>query len=187
MPELEVNRNGRCPSARQVASSNWSPRPAACWPELILVHGISLPPRQFGGDAIERLFTNRTTMPELAGLKVSAHFLIRRAGELIQFVPCDRQAWHAGQSTWQGRSECNSYSIGVELEGTDDIAYTDSQYDKLARLAVALRAAYPSLDSFAGHSHVAPERKTDPGPEFDWPRLLAAVGPGFNGPEEKES
>jgi AmpD protein len=147
---------------------------------LLVVHAISLPPGEFGGDAIERLFTNRldpATHPYfrgLAGLKVSSHFLIRRGGELVQFVPLGRRAWHAGVSSWRGRGRCNDFSIGVELEGTDDRPFADPQYARLARLVAALKQKLPLRD-IAAHSDVAPGRKTDPGPGFDWPRLLAAL------------
>jgi AmpD protein len=140
------------------------------------VHGISLPPGEFGGDAIERLFTNRLDpsghpyFASIASLKVSAHFLIRRDGELAQFVGCNERAWHAGVSSWRGRERCNDYSVGIELEGTDDIPYAAAQYTKLARVVRALRRAYP-IAEVVGHNDVAPGRKTDPGPAFDWARL----------------
>ncbi len=140
------------------------------------MHAISLPPGEFGGDAIERLFTNRLDpdahpyFREIAGLKVSSHFLIRRDGELVQFVPVRRRAWHAGVSSWRGRSRCNDFSIGVELEGTDDGPFTPRQYARLATLIDSLKTKYPLRD-------IAPGRKTDPGPGFDWARLrdLASV------------
>ena len=163
-------------AARHVPSPNCDDRPANTPVSLLVVHGISLPPGRFGGDAIERLFTNtldcagHPSFGALQGLRVSSHFLVRRGGELVQFVPCDRRAWHAGVSSWRGRERCNDYSIGVELEGTDDVAYTAAQYLRLARLARQLRGRYP-LDEIVGHSDVAPGRKTDPGASFDWPRL----------------
>lgn len=144
------------------------------------MHCISLPPGEFGGDAIERLFTNRLDpaahayFREIAGLRVSSHFLIRRDGELVQFVPVGRRAWHAGASSWRGRGRCNDFSIGVELEGTEDTRFTAAQYARLARLAQHLRSRLPLRD-IAAHSDVAPGRKTDPGAHFDWPRLLAAL------------
>lgn len=144
------------------------------------MHSISLPPGEYGGDAIERLFTNRLDpaahpyFREIAGLKVSSHFLIRRDGERVQFVPVGRRAWHAGVSSWRGRERCNDFSIGVELEGTDDGPFTDRQYERLASLIAALKAKHPLRD-IAAHSDVAPGRKTDPGPQFDWPRVLAAL------------
>ena len=148
----------------------------------MVIHGISLPPGEFGGPWIVELFTNRlkaTTHPyfaKIASEKVSSHFLIRRDGSLAQFVPCTLRAWHAGVSTWRGREHCNDYSIGVELEGTDDVPYTDAQYAMLAALTRALRRRYPVLD-VAGHCEIAPDRKTDPGPAFDWKRFRRSTLP----------
>lgn len=139
---------------------------------MLVIHNISLPPGQFGGPGIEALFTNRLDpaghpyYAEIAGLRVSAHFLIRRDGELIQFVPCARRAWHAGASSWRGREGCNDFSIGVELEGSDDTPFEAAQYATLNALITVLKAAYP-LTAMAGHSDIAPGRKTDPGPHFD--------------------
>jgi N-acetyl-anhydromuramoyl-L-alanine amidase len=151
---------------------------------LLVVHNISLPPGEFGGDAIIELFTNRLDAAShpgfdaLAALRVSAHFLIRRDGSLLQFVPCGLRAWHAGLSSWRGRERCNDFSIGVELEGTDQLAYANTQYATLARLTRALRRRYPIVD-VAGHDQIAPGRKTDPGVAFDWGyyRRLAAPRP----------
>ncbi len=163
-------------SALRVPSPNCDARPPGVPVTLAVVHGISLPPGVFGGDGIARLFTNRldaTAHPYYAGiaaLRVSAHFLIRRRGELLQFVSCADRAWHAGQSSWRGRERCNDFSIGIELEGADDVRYTAAQYRRLARLLRGLRRHYPIAD-VAGHSDIAPGRKTDPGPCFDWPRL----------------
>jgi AmpD protein len=163
-------------------SPNRDQRPPGTDVTLLVVHGISLPPGEFGGDAILDLFTNRLDprahpyYATLAGLAVSAHFLIRRDGALIQFVPCAERAWHAGRSAWKGRAQCNDYSIGVELEGSDEIAYTAAQYAMLARLARALRRRYAIAD-IVGHSDVAPGRKTDPGPAFDWDRLHRLTAP----------
>ncbi len=147
------------------------------------MHGISLPPGEFGGPWIDRLFTG--TLPadahpsfrERAGLRVSAHVLIRRDGQIVQYVPFGERAWHAGESQYRGRPACNDFSIGVELEGTDDTPYTDSQYTQLATLAAALLATYTSLkpEHIVGHSDVAPGRKTDPGAAFDWPRWRALL------------
>jgi AmpD protein len=172
--------------ARLVASPNSDPRPAGVAPSLIVIHGISLPPGKFGGPWIERLFTN--TLPadrhpyfkRIAGLKVSAHLVIRRGGRVVQYVPFHRRAWHAGISSYQGRDRCNDFSIGIELEGTDRAAYTNAQYRVLARVIRVLLGAYPTLaaDRIAGHSDVAPGRKTDPGRAFDWPRLRSALGSG---------
>jgi AmpD protein len=164
-------------------SPNCDDRPPGLPIDLLVIHGISLPPGRFGGDAVERLFTNRLDPAAhpyyagLAGLRVSAHFLIRRDGTLLQFVPCGRRAWHAGASSWRGRERCNDFSIGVELEGTDTRPYTARQYERLARLVRALQRRYPIVD-LAGHSDVAPGRKTDPGPAFDWQRLRAMLGAG---------
>jgi len=141
----------------------------------LVIHNISLPPGQFGGPCIEALFTNRlnvSTNPwfaRLAGLRVSAHFLIRRAGDIIQFVATDQRAWHAGVSCYAGRTRCNDFSIGIELEGTDTLPYADAQYATLATLTLCLRHRYP-LAAVRGHAHIAPGRKTDPGVAFDWRR-----------------
>ena len=144
--------------------------------ELIVVHGISLPPGAYGSDHVARLFTNELACDEhpyfatLRGLRVSAHFFVRRDGDLLQFVSCARRAWHAGVSSWQGRGACNDYSIGIEFEGTDNTPYDARQYRVAARVMSALRAVYP-IRWIAGHSHVSPGRKTDPGPHFDWAAL----------------
>jgi len=175
---------GRLQEARYVASPNCDDRPDEARIELLVVHGISLPPGEFGGPYIEQLFTNRLDyaahpyFESLRGLEVSSHLLIRRDGELVQFVPFQRRAWHAGVSSFQGRSRCNDFSIGVELEGSDDAPYTEVQYAVLARVARALQAAYPDLhtDRMVGHCDIAPGRKTDPGPAFDWQRLFAELG-----------
>lgn len=146
------------------------------------MHGISLPPGEFGGDAITRLFTNRLDasghpfLATIADLRVSAHFLIRRDGTLLQFVACGKRAWHAGKSSWQGRDHCNDYSVGIELEGTDTSPYSRAQYATLARLVRALRRRYP-VEDVVGHSDVAPGRKTDPGPAFEWERLERLLAP----------
>ncbi len=145
-----------------------------------MIHAISLPPGQFGGPGIEQLFTNRLDPAahpyyrEVAGLRVSSHFLVRRDGSLVQFVACGRRAWHAGVSVWQGRERCNDFSIGVELEGTDEQAFEDAQYTRLVALTQALRGRYPVTD-LAGHADIAPGRKTDPGPYFDWARYRGAL------------
>ena len=147
---------------------------------MLVIHNISLPPGEFGGDAIVDLLANRLdpsahpSFVALSTLRVSAHFLIRRDGELLQFVPCARRAWHAGTSSWQGRERCNDFSIGVELEGADHVPYSDAQYAVLARLTRALSRRYP-IASIAGHDQIAPGRKTDPGPAFDWSRYRALV------------
>jgi AmpD protein len=172
---LAMNESGWMTGIRQVPSPNCDERPAGIAIELLVIHNISLPPGEFGGPGIVELFTNRLDpgahpdYREIAGRKVSAHFLIRRDGELIQFVPCGQRAWHAGESNWRGRSRCNDFSIGIELEGTDDVAFEHAQYDRLAELARALARTYPGVAS-VGHSDIAPGRKTDPGPCFDWAR-----------------
>jgi AmpD protein len=173
---LRIGKDGLAEGARFVSSPNRDERPAGSTVDLLVIHHISLPPGEFGGDGIVELFTNRldpTAHPyyaTIAGAKVSAHFLVRRDGELIQFVPCAKRAWHAGESIWKGRGRCNDFSIGVELEGTGEVPYTDAQYARLAALARALAARYPITD-IAGHSDIAPGRKTDPGASFDWPRF----------------
>jgi AmpD protein len=169
--------------ARQVPSPNCDDRPAGVAPDLIVVHGISLPPGEFDGPWIDLLFTNalpRDAHPyfeTVADLRVSAHLLIRRSGEVVQYVPFQRRAWHAGVSSWEGRERCNDFSIGIELEGTDHSPYESTQYAMLARVIVALCRSYPRLSPrrLVGHSDVAPGRKSDPGPSFDWPRLRSLV------------
>jgi AmpD protein len=178
---LGIDTEGVVASATQVPSPNCDARPAATDISLIIVHGISLPPGKFGGGDVARLFTNELDpgadpfYPGIAHLKVSSHFFIRRDGELVQFVPCGRRAWHAGVSSWRGRASCNDYSVGIELEGTDDLPYAAPQYRMLARVARALRGRYPIRD-MVGHSDVAPGRKTDPGAAFDWLRLGRLLG-----------
>ncbi|MDQ2962666.1 MAG: 1,6-anhydro-N-acetylmuramyl-L-alanine amidase AmpD, partial [Pseudomonadota bacterium] len=164
-----VDRTGIVRAAAQVPSRNCDERPEDVAITLLVIHNISLPPGQFGGPAIEALFTNRLDpsahpyFATVAALRVSAHFVVRRDGALTQFVSCARRAWHAGASSWRGREHCNDFSIGVELEGTDDMPYESAQYSVLARLTRALRRRYPIVD-MAGHSDIAPGRKTDPGP-----------------------
>ncbi len=148
-----------------------------------MVHGISLPPGEFGGPAIEQLFTNTLNwdghpyFDEIRGLEVSSHLLVRRDGEVVQFVPFTRRAWHAGESFFRGRSCCNDFSIGVELEGEDETPYTNEQYDTLAAVVRAIIATYPTITGreIAAHSDIAPGRKTDPGPAFDWLRLYDGI------------
>jgi AmpD protein len=163
---------------RIVESPNCDERPPNTEITLVVLHSISLPPGEYGGDAIERLFTNRLDpsahpyFKEIFELRVSSHFLVRRDGELVQFVPVERRAWHAGVSSWRGRSRCNDFSLGIELEGAEDDFFTDPQYEALTALVRRLRSTYPIRD-VAAHSDVAPGRKTDPGARFDWARLLA--------------
>lgn len=176
MSALVFDANGVLAGARQLASPNHDERPSGMAVELVVIHNISLPPGEFGGDGVEQLFTNRLDPAahpyyrEIYQLKVSAHFFIRRDGELIQFVPCGRRAWHAGASQWQGRERCNDFSVGIELEGDDATPFGDAQYATLNLLLAALRRTYP-IAGIAGHSDIAPGRKTDPGPCFDWSRV----------------
>jgi AmpD protein len=176
---LLIDTQGWCLGARRVESPNYDARPATVEPTLLVIHNISLPPGEFSGLGVEQLFTNHLDAAEhpyyatIDTLRVSAHFFIRRDGELIQFVSCRQRAWHAGASFWQGRSGCNDFSIGVELEGSDELAFTEVQYDQLNALVQALRVAYPELTERAGHSDIAPGRKTDPGPCFNWNKLTA--------------
>jgi AmpD protein len=169
-------RAGWLRRARSAPSPNFGPRPEATQVDLVVLHSISLPPGEYGGDAIERLFANgldwsgHAYFEKIRGLTVSAHFLIRRDGELVQFVSCDDRAWHAGASHWRGRDDCNDFSIGVELEGLEGEAFDDAQYPVLAGLLRSLALRYP-IAAVAGHEHVAPGRKNDPGAGFDWPRL----------------
>lgn len=162
--------------ARRCPSPNFNARPRPVAVDLIVVHSISLPPRAYGGDAIERLFTNRLDCDAhpyyqtLRAMTVSAHFLIRRDGSWLQFVSCDERAWHAGRSVWRGREECNDFSVGIELEGLEGESFEAAQYDALATMTRALAGRYPVVD-VAGHEHVAPGRKKDPGAAFDWAEL----------------
>lgn len=168
---------------RQVLSPHFDARPGGSAPDLIVIHGISLPPGEFGGPWIDRLFTGALPpdahpfFVEVAALRVSSHVLIRRSGELVQYVPFGARAWHAGASEYCGRTECNDFSIGIELEGVDDRPYEDAQYASLTSVIGALRAAYPTLsrEDIVGHSDIAPGRKTDPGPAFDWARLRKSI------------
>lgn len=189
---MHVDRaSGLLCDAHQVASPNCDARPAAAEPELIVIHGISLPPGQYGGPWINALFTNTLdpgAHPYFAGihqLRVSAHLLIRRDGEVVQYVPFHRRAWHAGVSHYAGRERCNDFSVGIELEGSDDAPYEPVQYLRLAEVIAALERAYPHLsrERLVGHSDIAPGRKSDPGPAFDWHHLhslLSSSGPGEN-------
>ena len=157
-------------------SPHFDERPEGEKVSLLVIHGISLPPGEFGGDWIDDLFMGTLDpaahpyFAEIEGLKVSAHFLIRRDGTLVQYVPTDKRAWHAGVSSWKGRERCNDFSIGVELEGADDVPFAEPQYETLVRLVHDLEMRYGKLD-LAGHDEIAPGRKTDPGPWFDWSRL----------------
>jgi len=165
---------------RIVDSPNHDERPPGSEITLVVLHSISLPPGRYGGDSIERLFTNcldpagHPYFAAVCHLKVSAHFLVRRDGSVVQFVPVERRAWHAGASAWRGRERCNDFSIGIELEGSEEQPFEDAQYGALAALIRSLQKKLPLRD-VAAHSEVAPGRKTDPGAQFDWPRLLAAL------------
>jgi N-acetyl-anhydromuramoyl-L-alanine amidase len=147
------------------ASPNFDSRPADTAVELVVIHNISLPPDRFGGPGVEQLFTN--SLDQIAGLRVSAHFFIRRDGEVVQFVSTEDRAWHAGVSCWQGRERCNDFSVGIELEGCDSMPFEAVQYERLVELIAVLRQRYP-IRGVVGHSDIAPGRKTDPGPCFDW-------------------
>lgn len=182
--DLQVDPNsGLMYGARQITSPNYDARPAGMEADLIVVHGISLPPGEFGGPWIDRLFTN--TLPpdvhpyfaEVCALRVSSHLVLDRDGAVTQYVSLQDRAWHAGKSTYEGREVCNDFSVGVELEGADTLPYEAAQYHALAKVVAALCAAYPRLspDRLVGHSDIAPGRKTDPGPAFDWPRARGLV------------
>ena len=184
---------GWLPQARRLISPNWDERPPGISVDLLVIHGVSLPPGEFGGPWIDALFQNRLD-PEahpyfrpIAGLRVSSHLLIRRDGELIQYVDLHKRAWHAGVSSFLGRERCNDYAIGIELEGADEVPYTAAQYQILAETSRDLLARFPAITParIVGHSTIAPGRKTDPGPAFDWDRyrrLLAACQGGAPNP-----
>ncbi len=171
---LTIDHDGWCQQAHQLPSPNHNERPEGQPIELLVIHNISLPPGQFGGPFIADMFLNRLDFDmhpffnQLRELKVSSHFFIRRTGELIQFVPTEKRAWHAGVSSFKGKESCNDFSIGIEVEGTDFVPFEPVQYLTLAALTKALAARYPSMQHITGHEHIAPVRKTDPGPFFDW-------------------
>lgn len=183
-PDLQAPRadwdGGWWRGARSCESPNCGPRPGGLPISLVVIHSISLPPGQYGGDGVERLFTNRLDWDAhpyyqvIRGLQVSSHFFISRSGEPIQFVSCDQRAWHAGQSSWRGRPNCNDYSIGIELEGLEGDRFELQQYATLVWLLRAIASRYP-VEHVAGHEHVAPGRKIDPGPGFDWRELQCAL------------
>ncbi|QSX34012.1 1,6-anhydro-N-acetylmuramyl-L-alanine amidase AmpD [Shewanella avicenniae] len=181
--EFNAWQQGWYLGARHSASPHFNQRPADTDISLLVIHNISLPAGQFGLPFIEALFCGSldchadASFAELEGLQVSAHFLIRRDGEVVQFVSCDERAWHAGVSRFEQRSNCNDFSIGIELEGTDTSGYTDKQYQQLVALTRAIQQVYPAItrSRIVGHSDIAPERKTDPGDGFDWQRYLAAI------------
>ncbi len=174
--DREFDEAGWLGNSRHVVSPNFDDRPSGTLISLLVIHNISLPPGEFGGNGVIELFTNRldpTAHPyyqAIKDLRVSAHFFIRRDGELIQFVPAGQRAWHAGASSWNGQERCNDFSIGIELEGTDDTPFTEAQYGCLNGLIEVLRRRYP-IQAIVGHSDIAPGRKTDPGPCFDWDRI----------------
>jgi N-acetyl-anhydromuramoyl-L-alanine amidase len=180
-PEFVLRGDGWLDGARNHPSPNFDARPPDSTIDLLVIHNISLPPGEFGGGHIERLFCNSLDpavhpfFDTIASLRVSSHFVIARDGALTQFVSVRERAWHAGASSFAGRSRCNDFSIGVELEGSDFVAFTDAQYASLAALVVALRRQLP-LTALRGHDDIAPGRKTDPGPLFDWPRLARQAG-----------
>ena len=176
--------------AEQCPSPNQDRRPDGTEPDLIIIHGISLPPGKFGGPYVEQLFTNRLDwdahpyFSKIRGLRVSAHLFIRRDGSLVQFVPFTRRAWHAGTSCFRDREDCNDFSIGIELEGEDATPYSDTQYHVLTKIIAALQATYNSLCArgIAGHCDVSPNRKSDPGPAFDWLRLYDGLNQSSESP-----
>lgn len=176
---MRIDKNGLLVGGEYIPSPNCDDRPDGPI-ELLVIHNISLPPGEFGGDGVERLFTNSLDIhahpyyQTIAGLRVSAHFFVRRDGRIMQFVPCAKRAWHAGESCWQEGTRCNDFSIGIELEGTDTSSFTAAQYKALRSLTKALRKAYP-IRGIAGHSDIAPQRKTDPGQSFDWLRYLTGL------------
>ncbi len=182
---MKVDVNGWVSGVRRLASPNYDSRPPGTAIDLLVIHNISLPPGEFGSQAVAQLFTNTLDTAahpfyaQLEGLKVSAHFLIQRTGNVIQFVPCGKRAWHAGVSVWRGRTACNNFSIGIELEGTDCLPFSDQQYVALIRLTRVLKRAFP-IREITGHSDIAPGRKTDPGPMFDWQRYLVKGGLNTN-------
>lgn len=187
IPRFDIDpHSGLLRQARLCPSPNQDARPEGCQPELLVIHGISLPPGEYGGPWIDHLFQNRLSAdahPYFAGiaeLRVSSHLLIRRDGELVQYVPFHLRAWHAGVSSYQGRERCNDFSIGIELEGQDDAPYEAAQYQVLAAVIIALEQAYPGIDHrrMAGHSDIAPGRKSDPGPAFFWQDLYDQIKVG---------
>ncbi|MEQ1778118.1 MAG: 1,6-anhydro-N-acetylmuramyl-L-alanine amidase AmpD [Nitrosomonas sp.] len=177
---MHIDDSGVLTIAQWIASPNFDQRPAETEVSLLVIHNISLPPNEFSGQGVIDLFTNRIDpqahpyYQSLQGLKVSAHFFVRRDGTIIQFVSCNDRAWHAGVSNWQGKDSCNDYSIGIELEGSDITPFTDTQYEVLITLTQCLCNQYP-IQHIAGHSDVAPGRKTDPGPYFDWKKYASAL------------
>jgi AmpD protein len=181
---MRIDANGLLNTAQFIASPNCDERPEGTSINLLVIHNISLPPNEFGGNGVIELFTNQIDpfahayYQSLSGLKVSSHFFIRRDGSVIQFVPCNMRAWHAGVSSWKGKERCNDFSIGIELEGSDITFFTDAQYSKLVLLTKRLYDYYPIKD-IVGHSDIAPGRKTDPGPYFDWKKYANDLDSGI--------
>ncbi|BCU07189.1 1,6-anhydro-N-acetylmuramyl-L-alanine amidase AmpD [Allochromatium tepidum] len=183
-PDSDIDAEGWLAAAERRPSPNQDARPPETTIDLLVIHNISLPPGEFGGDWIDALFHNRLDpnahpyFAPIADVRVSAHLLIRRDGRLIQYVPCERRAWHAGVSSFEGRERCNDYSIGIELEGADETPFTEAQYIRLAACTRRIRQRYPAigLERIVGHSDIAPGRKTDPGPAFDWARYRRDLG-----------
>ena len=182
-PPLPLWQDGWYSFARRMASPNFGPRPAGLQPDLIVIHAISLPPGDYGTGQVQRLFTNQLDWDahdyfrSIRGLKVSAHFFITRDGQLWQFVSCNDRAWHAGESTYRGKDNCNDFSVGIELEGLEGLFFEQAQYDTLSSLSAALLQAYP-ISQVAGHEHIAPGRKRDPGAGFNWSKLQRSLGLG---------
>jgi len=177
---VQIDSQGVLQDARYLPSPNCDERPEGCAIELLVIHNISLPPNEFGGSGVIELFTNclepaaHPYYQAICGLRVSTHFFIRRDGEILQFVPCCKRAWHAGVSQWRGHPCCNDFSIGIELEGSNLLPFRNTQYTALTALTLSLKQAYPIKD-ILGHSAIAAGRKTDPGPFFDWGRYFAAL------------
>lgn len=178
---MRLDETGMLLGAESIPSPNCDARPEGIEISLIVIHNISLPPGEFGGRGVFELFTNTLDAnahpfyASIAHLRVSSHFYIDRSGKVFQFVPTVKRAWHAGASQWQGREKCNDFSIGIELEGTDHVPFTENQYDSLKSVSLAILEKHPSC-TLAGHSDIAPGRKTDPGPFFDWKRYLFSIG-----------
>lgn len=170
--------------AKRVSSPNYDERPGDCQPDLIVIHSISLPPCEYGADWIDDLFTNQLDpgahpyFRDIANMRVSSHILVRRDGGLVQYVPFDKRAWHAGVSSFEGRDCCNDFAIGIELEGCDNDSFEGIQYEQVAEVIAALIEYYPglSVERITGHSDIAPGRKTDPGPHFSWSNLRECIG-----------